>query len=117
MKKDIKNYLHLYLPCEVLHCGELNMKAIIMRYYPYDDKVDLDYDDDTTGLVSVNEIKLLLRPLSDMTDAEKLELCCSEGLPPFDDNITAALRTEYLLSKRFDLFGLIEAELALDKTK
>ena len=80
---------------------------------------------------SVEKIELHIRPLSNMTEEEGFEL--SEALGVFTPaNFMEAINkgskyvidyrnsfeiTRYLLSRHFDLFGLIEAGLAIDKTK
>lgn len=69
--------------------------------------------------VNISKVTLLLRPLSDMTDDEAKEI--DFLVFDFNENTTHferhAARTTYLLSRHFDLFGLIEAGLAKDKTK
>jgi len=64
----------------------------------------------------VDEIKPVLRRLTSMTEDERFA-CLSffDGEP--DTWVASAKRTAYLLSKHFDLFGLIYAGLAIDKTK
>lgn len=158
--KDIKDYLHLYLPFEFtwvtdavpFHKGEIGiMVADNLKYWD-------------------EHKRILLRPLSDMTEVERKELwqlVFSQGhgknfserakdftgslrfidektyynVPRYimmqgverlgiesDGNIWADCdlhnwrhnqheTTRWLLSKGFDLFGLIEAGLAIDKTK
>lgn len=108
--KDIKDYLHLYLGCEFYFKGNC-----------YDDGTpvirvlsacDLD------GYHNGAEIQLLLRPLSDMTEEEQAELHKTyhwiqiQSTPAYSYLQTLTWTGEsfrYLLSKGFDLFGLIEA--------
>lgn len=74
---------------------------------------------------NIGSIKLLLRPLSDMTSEERQHMCiCPVDLHkgPTElqaDKVTChtAEKTAYLLSRGFDLFGLIERGLAIDETK
>ena len=75
---------------------------------------ETDQNDDFEGCDF--DWKLILRPLSDMTEEEKNEylLIGTDSSTRFEHN---ARRTQYLLSKGFDLFGLIDAGLAIDKTK
>jgi len=83
--------------------------------------------------------QLFIRPLSSITEEEKIELLLIIGEPKmyaaFDFRIGDEMHylnlvgesgviiigfnpesVKYLLSKHFDLFGLIEAGLAIDKT-
>lgn len=66
-------------------------------------------------------IKPVLRPLSDITHEEMGHIVdMSSGLIPNDyDTLRriAAEETVYLLRRGFDLFRLIESDLAIDKTK
>lgn len=60
------------------------------------------------------EVKPIVRPLSTMTDEERHELAMQSVLPcEWRDDREYALRTKYLLSKSFDLFGLLDAGLAV----
>lgn len=66
-----------------------------------------------------DDIKIFLRPLSDMTDEEKeTEIIANPWHTTHRQKqaYREAERTLYLLSKHFDLFGLIDAGLAIDKT-
>lgn len=111
MSKEIKDYLHLYLGCDieekvshkdscrVFKLTDENLKNILFqpKYY-----------------------KPILRPLSDMDDEEKKEY--GEMIPdivnarhPYQPYINLnAKRTLWALSKHFDLFSLIENGLAID---
>lgn len=162
MNKELKDYLHLYLGCECRIGDSPDPHHVLMV--------------NETGLsictgTNVNGIpiwyktahaKLVLRPLSDMTELGLLELarmhrgqleweiiegkpvartsagiqerfCFDADIPLIEDiennifgqesegsryptNISAAELTRYLLSHHFDLFGLIESGLAIDKT-
>jgi hypothetical protein len=68
------------------------------------------------------EIKPILRQLSDMTDTEHNELmriCFEDKFKTFalaPVGCSCPLGFAYLLSKQFDLFGLIESGLAIDAT-
>lgn len=117
---EIKDYLHLYIGCECLIeagefpesklpvCGVAGRKAIMGEH--------------SLRLVELKDVKPILRPLSDMTEEERVEydrlqvVCYSVNL--FYDQVkTDATLTNFLLSKHFDLFDLIPAGLAIDKTK
>ncbi len=144
----IENYLHLYKGCLVLgiKSGEIAPLNII------DEKVE--------AIAYSGQIKLLLRPFSDLQKEEMIELWNSIFWYKFtancrvqriDKNTTSSDPrwvlmagverlgiedngtvwadcdlshykhnqhevTRWFLSKHFDLFGLIKAELAIDKT-
>ena len=59
--------------------------------------------------------QLLLRPLSAMTENESAYIL-PEALDGKPTIIVNAAMTAWLLSRRFDLFGLIESGLAIDAT-
>jgi hypothetical protein len=86
------------------------------------------------------EVKLILRPLSDMTDEEKIQCASILGVVSMSDNrplieaineLFSDLRksrcnirpedwfhlTRFLISKHFDLFGYIDKGLAIRKEK
>lgn len=64
------------------------------------------------------EVKPILRPLSDMTEEEYMEVQYRvDKIGLGYDAQQGAEITRYLLSKHFDLFGWIPAGLAIDKTK
>jgi len=113
---NIKDYLHLYLGCEI----ELEYKgkkiierldSINLRTGRIDTKTFVDFDFD---------VKPILRPLSDMTEEERrqwLDFRLNSRIEPERSfQLSEAMRTKFLLSKYFDLFGLIEAGLAIDAT-
>jgi hypothetical protein len=131
MEKKIEDYLHLYLPYDIkvmFYDGErgktviseiasLSKEEIILND-PEDDYV-FDLKKDSWAL------QLILRPLPDITDkefAEMLEIANQNNYKLLErDEIvlrqTAPEIMRYLLSKSFDLFGFIDAGLAIDKTK
>ena len=126
MKKELKDYLHLYLGCRIKSkggkCGDLvSVSNYGMSIVVYDkDKIN-----DPRGLCIYSDwLLLVLRPLSDMTKEEKDWLDEHENfVNNYKQNAESELiiewdaeKTSYLLSKHFDLFGLIEAGLAIDKT-
>lgn len=151
MDKQLKDYLHFYLMAEVLlqvkrkndkeyHIGRM---CEITRKSNHGDWVQVWFDDvitvtsNTWNTSSANshwfffgedEIKPLLRPLSDMTGKELQE--CGNMVYDFTDEpdlnnhkwqdfqtLLACDQFVWLLSKQFDVFMLIEAGLAIDKTK
>lgn len=114
MKKDIKDYLHLYLGCEIItHSVDGKQVAKQILNTSWLDEIQRGY----------NPVKPILRPLSNMTEEEgkEAESAWNEFMG-FGETISRGMncahanRIKYLLSKGFDLFGLIEAGLALDKT-
>lgn len=82
--------------------------------------------------IPIKDIKLILRPLSSMTEEEKKEYrkvssaCKTDNILP-EIKVSHILQehqsergvktTIWLLSKGFDLFNLIESNLALDSSK
>jgi hypothetical protein len=158
---EIKDYLHLYYgaQCQISNCRE------IMIEQGFEDGISY-INGDILGFVEMDDcqVKLILRPLSDMTEKEASEVYMIErdgllhhSVLAFDvrksDKAWRVTRLDdfkqylfigysgriwkviedeetqldvlnhqpriyaYLLSKGFDLFGLIEAGLAIDKTK
>ena len=126
--KNIKDYLHLYLGCECM-IGDLNWKPETNLHglapgfdpdygKPIRTKIDAHILD-----VFPHQTTLILRPLSDMTDEEQEEIEATKAF----QRATAVHRVgvlvwtaesfRLLFSKGFDVFGLIEAGLAIDKTK
>lgn len=117
-KKDICQYLHYYIGCEwkvIQQAGEYRSGTYRTDYF-------------NSGLLrelSMQnvQIKPILRKLSSISKNEQKrvdEIYEDMGQPgAFDDvkfqiEVNAQI-THYLLSKHFDLFGLIESELAIDK--
>lgn len=170
MNKDIKDYLHLYLGCEVIIKPADDDRRIGL-FIGYADEHRLSArikfrSNTPEGRVNLLFLKPILRPLSDMTDEEVLELCKVASPEIFGDyrfskwkaerspheichwtvsnknsldwfnvssadgdvdiygkdgefdptNIDSNYRFWYL-KKGFDLFGLIESGLAINKTK
>ncbi len=105
--KDIKDYLYLYWGCEV---SVTNLEG---RYNTIiDQKFINTYVDEDDGEL-YNDPKLILRPLSDMREDERNERW-QIIIQGEKGNLYEVMRWE--LSKSFDLFNLIEAGLAIDKT-
>lgn len=139
MKKDLKDYLHLYLGCE---CQTPDGGMILSYYQPkkrYKAWFSDDHDQNRKILQGLGltgkayfeaEIKPILRSLSDITDEEKNELrklmtpASSKNLLPvipagrlvnlFVNDKDPAIIV-WLLSKFFDLFDLLGSGLAIDK--
>lgn len=154
--KELKDYMHLYFGCRVQYEGILNGEELKKErkenegdcfFIPKVKEVrgvkigilksiETNVSNSTIkcrigrkGLQTHygnGNFKLILRPLSDITDEEKKRigfdaykvLRGSNSLPAFSESkVWAAEQTAFLLSKHFDLFGLIEAGLAIDATK
>lgn len=134
MDKKIEDYLPFYLGCEVwVIMSDGSSGVTILTYY------HLKYPNIDP---CPKEIKPLLRQLSDISEEEKREFqivcelekedldCLKEYNDRFFDgegrsygtaHLTNILQwakgVQYLLSLFIDLFGLIDAGIALDKTK
>ena len=131
MKKEIRDYLHLYLGCE---CRAWNYVTNEFSKWRKMSCSDLN-------LFINNDVKceIRLRPLESINDFESFEL--AKIYDPFvtEKHFEGITATEYLkggryvnsiwsistapsnafaylLSKHFDLFGLIDAGLAINKT-
>lgn len=119
--KELKDYLCLYR----------NQKVLVTEStgYTYEDDIDAMIFDESVNLRVFGDyyfddnndcsIQLILRPLSDMTDKEKEEeirISDDRKDDDYEKRKPSARGITYLLSKGFDLFGLIESGLAIDKT-
>ena len=104
IKKDIKNYLHLYLGCEVMVNDLYEPNPVIMEAIN-DQSIFIDSGCD----YPFEDVKPILRLLPDMTEDEEKEYAAWNTTSTHES-------TRYLLSKGFDIFGLIEAGLAIDRT-
>lgn len=118
MEKKLSDYLHLYLGCAVKHQSFVNpfqLKSIssngILRVGGFDD--DVSYN------TVVENIKLCLRPLSDMTEDEWKDFRLPDTYQEVFKSGKVFKPSEFLqlLKHGFDLFGLIDSGLAIDKTK
>lgn len=116
--KDLKDYLHLYLGCECVakypYNGEKERRMTIIAPNLHELLDEVEY------------CKPILRPLSDITEKEQDEIWYSEepmGVAELNAGtirrkvVLCPNRIKYLLSKGFDLFGLIQSGLAIDATK
>lgn len=124
-KQDIKDYLHLYLGCEVVHdkgvykgtligmdvsCAKIHCDFFNKTHCVPKDKDFGDFD------IMKNRIKPILRPLSDLGDYEKLDrdqFATSKAKPY---HYSFAMETLWYLKNGFDIFKLIESGLAIDAT-
>jgi len=113
MEKKIEDYLHLYFG---QGCKITDRQTCI---------IDTIKGPTITNSGLIWKVEPILRPLSDMTEEEYATMLIIAN----QNNIKILERDEivlrqtapeimrYLLSKSFDLFGLIDAGLAIDKTK
>lgn len=113
MDKKIKDYLHLYLGCEAI-ITDVRNDAPDEHWAAIGNRITID----TSFLHYISEgwisVKPILRKLSDMTEQENKELKKIKHSDVFI--IKNAEITQWLLSKHFDLFNLIESGLAIDAT-
>lgn len=120
--KDIKEYLPFYVGQECT-CDEARFKITGVQFTEAGTGVfDGTFNDGIPQgwWVENCDFKLLLRPLSDMAQDERMEEssifhCEANKNLHYDEK--RALIVHYLLKQGFDLFGLIDAGLAIDKTK
>lgn len=127
MNKKIQDYLHLYLGADGIASGDLPAKLVGITqgyghdtFYPIVKREGMRQYTDTP-----NGFKPLLRPLSSMTEEEMDQVVELGGLYRRGDTVEQFTATwkafgadvfVWLLSHHFDLFGLIDAGLAIDKT-
>lgn len=114
MKIEVKDVLHLYLGCEAMY-GDLKIVVCGLNINSY--SIQNIINEET---FKISDIKPILRQLSSMTEEELNEM--KFNMPGGVDipNERAAFyitphQVAYLLSKSFDLFGLIDAGLAIEK--
>lgn len=113
--KELKDYLHLYLGCEIDVSGQREILDSVAKSGQIETLFRghlRNYRD-----LSDEDIAPILRPLSDMTEEEEGKIKCSNwtGMQHGEWEYTIE-SFRFLLSKHFDLFGLIESGLAIDKT-
>lgn len=140
MEKQIKDYLHLYLGCKVKL-----VKDISEEFSSYDDfevpavesigtfcmlndgfqvycgdeseewPYGVKFDHNFIASWDFKSYKPILRPLSSMTGIEQEDYEAVNGGGRFKAHPNAEAY-RWLVSKHFDLFGLIESGLAIDAT-
>lgn len=130
MKTKFEEVANLYIGCKCAFYNELTDKGIPtltgLLKYPY---MGVLYSLDTEEYhheVDISDFKPILRPLSDMSkdELEKIvEIGEVNHRGESPENFVIGWKAytpntfAYLLSRSFDLFGLIESGEALDKTK
>jgi len=115
--KQLKDYLHLYVGCEVLDLKKdetARLIAVVDRFQNRSAQVEYK---EYTAFKYIEEIKPILRRIEDVTESEgiilhNIEMSFHEG---FENEITYAAVTHKMLSWGIDLFGLIDAGLAIDR--
>jgi hypothetical protein len=115
--KDIKDYLHLYIGCqaEVINIPD----GLAVTEEPQIHLIDGTVMDCSASMYS--SIKPILRSLSSMTEEEQTEMVATQDTVKLDGYPEIVLKADsgetfrYMLSKGFDLFGLIESGLAIEK--
>lgn len=125
--KKLSDYLHLYLGAKCSADGnEFNLAGVEIT-----DTGTLAYDG--TIIDGIHQcwwvencgFKLFLRPISDISNSEADEIGYDNAKVFLKDAIQyrdgvgllIARDFHYLLNRRFDLFGLIEAGLAIQQTR
>lgn len=66
---------------------------------------------------NIENVRPVLRPFSDMTPDERFAMSDFENQPGASFRTYEALRTQYALSRGFDVFDWIPAGLAVDATE
>lgn len=150
--KELKTYAHLYLGCQIIRDG---MTGKLSEIDVDHNLVTMKFSDEIGQNISVpmDEVKLLLRPLSNMTEEEARHIYRNyfgkstaedwsgdtgsayfrpKQIVPKKENAIRIIEghdystgdfmivvelVPYLLSHGFDLFGLIDAGLAVSKTE
>jgi len=115
MAKELKDYLHLYLGCAVHDLFDDDTKVLYSVCYGE----NICYLKSKNGVIhkrKIEEIEISLRPLSDMTEEEKGNVCGTDWTYTDGGWEYTPETFLFLLSKHFDLFGLIDGGLAIDKT-
>lgn len=122
MSKEINEYLSFYIGCQVEygHEGAKKIGKLIGKVMPWGWQVEQDRPLRPPLNVTGDLLKPIIRSLEDISEEE-----CNEynriknmvhSVNKMQDQIrTDAHATQYLLSKGFDLFGLIIQGLAIDK--
>lgn len=98
--KEIKDHLHYYMGCDCIYEDDFFVPSILK----INGKILERWNDN---------FKLSIRPLSDMTEDEKKLLRVN---PTYAHNEYSPTEFHDLLKLGFDMFGLIENNLAIDKT-
>lgn len=109
-QREIRDYLHLYLGQDCRCYSTWDTDGWKETVTP-DLLIEVSDEDSRIG-----GLRLILRPLSDMTEEEDQIEFPKHNRGEFIDMHWYPEGYVWLLSKGFDLFGLIEEGLAVDKT-
>lgn len=134
--KDIKDYLHFYIGCECVTLIDDDFVEVGILKGVTESEVTPSKMIAITGNGFdewfVEDIKPILRPLSSMTEEEKREyrksihgISTDNILPEISagrlikehHSLKSAECTRWLLSKHFDVYNLIESNLAVASNK
>jgi len=114
--------LALYLGCECQYVDGLIFELCGIVNIFGEPHAEGRISSNKTSAYPLSTVKPILRPLSDMTEEEDKE-CHNIMFGEFAEKVKdkyiihyEGKKIAYLLSKHFDLFGWIEAGLAIDKT-
>lgn len=134
MEQKIEDYLHFYLSQEVcvsVWSKAFNIKLILAPEYKIGTLISINTYESFPCTVSTKgegrtdfryaHIKLILRPISDLKQGEIIDGGFSSHWKEIDikniiQNRLMPSQFVYLLNQGFDLFGLIESGLAIDRT-
>lgn len=128
-EKKIEDYLHLLIGCNVKLTGGAIFKLVgikPMQAKPIERGIQtfavLQHEDSIIDILAYH-CAPILRPLSSMTEEDqrnlsRIDRAFAERYSNDQERafLIEAQKIQYLLSKHFDLFGLIEAGLAIDAT-
>lgn len=116
--KDIKDYLHFYIGCDVLRPDG----KTVLQIYGIEGSLVVHRENSELTYSRMTGCKPILRPLADMTEEEikergwsKLEL--NHAVSQERNRSLYTNEFLYLLSRGFDLFNLISEGLAINKTE
>jgi hypothetical protein len=112
MSKKIQDYLHLYGTGVIVFFDRQNWRVTEFRRKTVK---GTRTDQSHSNEFYYHECRPILRPLSDMTDEERVYLGFSAMIK--DEIIWTPEKYRYAISRGFDLFNLINEGLAIDKTK
>jgi hypothetical protein len=114
MNKELKDYLPFYLGCQFVMKIKDTEQLTGKMYFGKDALYAALTKDESVNIKPI----LLLRKLDSITDDEKKEIFPDAHIqydPDLSDEFTPDEFVS-LLSKHFDLFGLIESGIAIDKS-
>jgi hypothetical protein len=100
---ELKDYIHYYLGCKIVHPALKNNRTLTAKWMQ-------------SLLEKGINFKPILRRLEDITPEETGQMRLIRDSIDYRIKKYAAV-TNYLLKQKFDLFGLIEAGLAIDEKK